>query len=263
MASYHLCHLYHTEKKFQDYRTVNGKRYNDEWEQTIVWINDIHHNLKLFDETLYTCVDIISQFLVKTENMLESNYFGVFMLDGHYLKLISITCLWISSKIHDVKMIDLDTFTTVSNKIFSHLDFIKTEIRILQVINFNLLIPNSLNFLQQFLKDEIVKQKEILSYYISECQLQHSDMTIFLPSFIATASICIAQKSHVVRTKHSVSIVLKKPSKTELKKKYNDTTAENCLNLIICVFKCYDNAIQNTTHEHNSIRTKYTNFFLH
>jgi hypothetical protein len=105
--------------------------------QMLEWIENVCIYLNLSDDTLYTTIEIYDEVLKKFFYNLSNDDFV----------LIGLTCIFISSKLHEGKTINIDfLLKAIVHGKFERDDLLMTELLILKTLNFRIPINYFLSF---------------------------------------------------------------------------------------------------------------------
>ncbi|ESO94546.1 hypothetical protein LOTGIDRAFT_55691, partial [Lottia gigantea] len=149
----------------------------------INWINKVHRQLALNQDTLFLTVNIIDRILA----------FKRIPADG--LQLLGLTCLLLASKQEEVTPPEIQELFEVSNTTFNREELKTLERHILMAIGFDLFIPTSQYFLEHFaticlsktsgFENDKLREARALSRCMLELSLQDYDLCQFRPSLMA------------------------------------------------------------------------------
>lgn len=115
------------------------------------WMLEVFHSFKSNEETIFCAVKILDKYIWKTEDLLKNE-------DIH---LIGIVCMYLASKTYDIVPIQMNNLThLVGHDIFEQKTIKEMEKKILKTINFDLITPNTYEFIQFLLYDFYINNKE-------------------------------------------------------------------------------------------------------
>lgn len=115
------------------------------------WMLEVFHSFKSNEETIFSAVKILDKYIWKTEDILKNE-------DIH---LIGIVCMYLASKTYDIVPIQMNNLThLVGHDIFEQKSIKEMEKKILKTINFDLITPNTYEFIQFLLYDFYINNKE-------------------------------------------------------------------------------------------------------
>ena len=115
------------------------------------WMLEVFHSLNSNEETIFCAVKIMDKYIWKSEEILKSE-------DIH---LIGIVCIYIASKTYDMVPIQMNSLIhLVGHDMFDQNCIKKMEKKIIKTINFDLMCPNTYEFIQFILYDFYSNNKE-------------------------------------------------------------------------------------------------------
>lgn len=105
----------------------------------IDWIVDLHLKFKMFPETLFSVVMIIDKYLMKKQMNKEN------------LQLLGATAFFIASKYEETYSVpEIKELVHLSANAFTKNDVLRLEADIIQTLDFNLIMNNTLKFMEPF-----------------------------------------------------------------------------------------------------------------
>lgn len=115
------------------------------------WMLEVFHSLNSNEETIFCAVKIMDKFIWKSEEILKSE-------DIH---LIGIVCIYIASKTYDMVPIQMNSLIhLIGHDMFDQNCIKQMEKKIIKAINFDLMCPNTYEFIQFILYDFYSNNKE-------------------------------------------------------------------------------------------------------
>ena len=102
----------------------------------IDWIVEIHLKLNLKIETLYQTIWIIDSFL------------SIKLIEKSKFQLLGISALLISCKINEIYYPSITNFIKLTDNTYKKEELIKMEDDVLQILEYNVLTPTSIQFYQ-------------------------------------------------------------------------------------------------------------------
>lgn len=115
------------------------------------WMLEVFHSFKSNEETIFGAVAIMDKYIWKTEETLKSE-------DIH---LIGIVSMYLSSKIYDHYPIQMSKMIhIVGHDLFDQRTIKEMEQKIIKTIDFEVMTPNSYEFIQFLLYDLYLNNKE-------------------------------------------------------------------------------------------------------
>ena len=222
----------------------------------IDWIIDIHYKFKFTDETLYMTVYIIDRYLSHNINNKRS-----LKIDKNNLQLLGITALLIACKHEEIDIPKINDFIYISDNIYTKNDVVNMEYHLLNLLNFNLLVPSPIKFYEYLaINFGFDKKQFYMGKYLMESFLLDVKYIKYNSSLIACACVYIVMK--FFKYKYYKEIYEQKFYNLDeedfkeikaSKKKYNEINVKECAK-DICML--VDN-IQNT--KYKSCFKKFSN----
>ncbi len=147
------------------------------------WIVDVHIRFKLLPETLFLTVNLIDRYLEKEQ------------VDKQNLQLVGVTATLVASKYEEIYPPEVKDFVYITDNAYTSEDILRTEQKMLQILEFNLNIPSSNRFLQRYTKQMgCEKRTGQLAQYLLELSLVEAGMLKYPPSVAAAAALYLANK---------------------------------------------------------------------
>lgn len=145
------------------------------------WLVEVCDEYKLSRDTLHLAVNYIDRFLSRM------------MVARARLQLVGTAAMFLASKYEEIYPPEANEFVYVTDDTYSKSQVLRMEHLILKVLNFNLVVPTALTFLDFFLKksnaDSKVKQ---LSNYILDLTLLDLKFRVHAPSVVAASAYALA-----------------------------------------------------------------------
>ncbi|KAK7085366.1 G2/mitotic-specific cyclin-B2, partial [Halocaridina rubra] len=111
------------------------------------------------------------------------------------LQLVGVTAMFIASKYEEMYCPKIGDFSYVTDKAYTKLEIRKMEVKILNVINFNVSYPLPLHFLRRNGKaGSVDATQHTLAKYLMEMCLTEYSMVHLKPSIMAAAALCLSLK---------------------------------------------------------------------
>ncbi|KAM4708934.1 G2/mitotic-specific cyclin-B1-like [Discoglossus pictus] len=149
----------------------------------IDWLVQVHLKFKLLQETMSMTVGILDRFL-------QAN-----PVPKKLLQLVGVTAMFIACKYEEMYPPMIGDFAFVTDHTYTKAQIINMEMQILRVLQFDIGRPLPLHFLRRASKiAEVDSAQHTLSKYFIELVMVDYDMVHILPSQVAAASFCLAQK---------------------------------------------------------------------
>ncbi|CAF1249681.1 unnamed protein product [Didymodactylos carnosus] len=158
------------------------------------WLIEVADEYKLFDETLFLCVQYVDRFL-STVNVTRSK-----------LQLLGTTCMYLAAKYEEMCPPALEEFSFITDNTYDTKHILRMEQIVMKMLNFSLSGPTSYIFLQHYLslmKSDIVLDDNVekwkcfqllSSYLITLTLLQDQPYCNYRSSIIAASCLCLALK---------------------------------------------------------------------
>nr|XP_002125998.2 cyclin-A2 [Ciona intestinalis] len=145
------------------------------------WLVEVADEYKLHTETTHLAVNYIDRFL---------SHMAV--LRGK-LQLVGAAAMFIAAKFEEIYPPDVGEFVYITDDTYTKKQVLRMEHLILKVLNFDVAVPTSNQFLKRYLKSAGADKKtEFLAQFLCELALVEFDCTQYLPSMIAASSVCLA-----------------------------------------------------------------------
>uniref|UniRef100_UPI00398F7AAA G2/mitotic-specific cyclin-B1 n=1 Tax=Pristiophorus japonicus TaxID=55135 RepID=UPI00398F7AAA len=149
----------------------------------IDWLVQVQRKFQLLQETLYMTVSIIDRFLQDNPVTKSS------------LQLVGVTAMLVASKYEEMYPPEIGDFVYVTDNTYTTAAIREMERKILQKLDFSLGRPLPLHFLRRSSKiAEVSSEHHTLAKYLMELTVVDYEMMHYLPSQIAAAAFCLAQK---------------------------------------------------------------------
>ena len=149
------------------------------------WLIDVHLKFKLLPETLFLTINIIDRYL------------SIRDINRKYLQLLGICSMFIACKYEEIYWPEIKSFIYMTDNAYEKNQMINMENDILKVLEFNIVIPSSLRFLEiykQYLKFD--NKFFFLCRYLIEVALIDYKLIKYKPSFIASSAVFIGLKMY-------------------------------------------------------------------
>jgi len=147
----------------------------------IDWLVEVADEYKLHTESLHLAVNYIDRFLSQMA-----------VLRGK-LQLVGAAAMFLAAKYEEIYPPDVGEFVYITDDTYTKKQVLRMEHLILKVLNFDIAVPTSVEFVKRYLKAaDADKRTEHLTYYLCELALIEFDCIQFVPSKIAAAATCLA-----------------------------------------------------------------------
>ena len=151
-------------------------------ETAVKWMFKIHREYKMARDTLFQAVAYLN------------GVFGNRNVKIAELQLVTVTCLWMASKMEEGSIPKLDDMCAICSDHFTQDDFVRCEREVLVALGFRLNYPTSMFFLRRLL-DVIDADDEIreVSKFFCELSLISIMFLDYYPDLIALAAVCLGK----------------------------------------------------------------------
>lgn len=151
-------------------------------ETAVKWIFRIQAQYQMSNDALYEAVSYLNTILSKSP------------VRKSQLQLITVTCIWMASKIEERSVPKLEDLSTMCSNQYGTDDFIKCERKLLRILDFRLSFPTSKFFLRRLL-DSIDAEQQIIEVadFFCDLSLMPLDFVDFSPNVIAFAAVCLGK----------------------------------------------------------------------
>ncbi|KAF0988400.1 hypothetical protein HZS_6487 [Henneguya salminicola] len=154
----------------------------------VEWMADVSHGCQHSPETLFMAVNYLDRFMSIKKVILDE------------FQLIGITCLFISSKLNDVNLPQINEFVYVTENLYTRDNIIDTEKEIISALEFQLVVPTLLFFAELYfsyfknlfvLETQLILLQALCEYTLIDYKLSNS----YYPSILAAAILlrCVHQ----------------------------------------------------------------------
>lgn len=165
--------------------------FNDQTEITprmrtilVDWIVEVHYKYKLHPATLWLCINILDRYLEK--NLIPRNR----------LQLVGITSLFIACKFEEIHAPEVKDCVYLTDSAYQRADILGMESDILNILNYDLLVPTPYHFLTRFLlRIRATDKLKFAAHYAAERNLQEAEILNYTPKTIAASAVYIAIRS--------------------------------------------------------------------
>ena len=162
----------------------NQKDINEQMRAILVdWIIEVHFNYNLKEETLFQTIWMIDTYL-SYENISRNK-----------LQLLGVASLLIACKYNEVFYPTINEFINMTDKAYEIKELLEMEQKILKKLDYNILVPTSLQFYDILSKIfNFDKKQYYLGKYFMESSLIDYNMIFFSSSIIGLSCAYIAAK---------------------------------------------------------------------
>lgn len=149
------------------------------------WLVGVHTQFHLLQETLYTTVAIMDRYL---QEDLE-------IISRKKLQLVGVASMLVAAKYEEIYAPEVKDFVYITDRAYTEQEILRMELRILQVLKFNLGRPLPLHFLRRASKAGGVEAAtHALAKYLVELSLVQYSMVDIEPSRLAAAALALSLK---------------------------------------------------------------------
>ena len=150
----------------------------------INWLNDMHKNMKLRQETLYIAVNLLDRFLERMP------------VKKMYFHLVGIASLWIAIKFEEIDIPHIREFIYITNSNYRRSEIVAMELKMLVTLNFQVTVPSSNTFLTYLChRYKTSEQVNKLAHCLIEIGLLDGSIVAkYLPSKLASSALKLAIK---------------------------------------------------------------------
>lgn len=121
-------------------------------------------------------------------------YLDIVMVKKTQFQLLGATCLHVASKCEDVSYIGVEDLAMCADNVYTSVEVLEMEEKLLNTLNFTLSVPTALDFLNIYERmiPPIQKKTSMLAHYLLELALQEYQFLKFLPSVVAACCLSMA-----------------------------------------------------------------------
>ena len=151
-------------------------------ETAIRWILMVQQEYQMSNDTMYEAVTYLNIILCKSP------------VRKSQLQLVTLTCLWMASKIEERVVPKLEEFSLMCSNQYKIDDFIKCERKLLRLLDFRLSFPTAKFFLRRLL-DSIDAEYQVVDAANFFCDLSLLPIPFldYQPNIIAMAAVCLGK----------------------------------------------------------------------
>ena len=151
-------------------------------ETAVKWILRLQAQYQMSNDALYEAVTYLNTILSKSP------------VRKSQLQLITVTCIWMASKIEERTVPKLEDLSTICSNQYGADDFVKCERKLLRILDFRLSFPTSKFFLRRLL-DSIDAEAQIIEVadFFCDLSLMPLEFVDFPPNVIAFAAVCLGK----------------------------------------------------------------------
>jgi cyclin B len=206
------------------------------------WLLEVHYKFKMHAGSLWLCVNIIDRFLSKEVTMRSK------------LQLVGVVSLLIACKFEEVSPPEVKDCIYITDYAYDKEEVLRMESRILNSINYNLIVPTGYHFLIRYLnRIRASNLTRFLANYYAERNLQESDILNFKSSLVAASCVYLALLQQVMD--------LSRKEKRVWNRALEEETSYSEKDLYLCAYQMITNvseeAITNSKRKLTAAKKKY------
>jgi len=187
----------------------------------IDWLVDVHLRFKLRSETLFLTVNIIDKYLTKAT------------VSRQNLQLLGVTAMFIACKYEEIYAPEIKNFAYITDNSYTKDDILNMERQVLKVLDFNVTMTSSYQFLQRFIEYLDCEEKvKYMAQYLIELALLDCNLLTYKPSIMAAAALYITNR--LVTRKKEWNVKMAK------KTRYTDTELKATIKELMIVMQLAD-----------------------
>ena len=148
----------------------------------IDWLVDVHSQFQLKEESLHLAVRILDEYCAKGEEISKKT-----------LQLVGITCLWMASKYEEIYPPKMKNYVVVTDNTYTQTEIHEMEARILECLNFRILLTTHHQFLSAVLGADIDTNVGSFCRYLIELSLFEMLNTEYKPSVLVLSTLQMSE----------------------------------------------------------------------
>jgi cyclin B len=147
------------------------------------WINEVHHQFNLENETFHMAVSMIDRYLQTVHSTPRK-----------YLQLVGVTALFMASKYEELMPPEIGDFVYVTDDTYSKEQILHMETKMFKALDFQLCKPLPIHFLRRYAKaaGSLADRQYIAAKYFIELACIDYELAKCKPSEIAAASLYLS-----------------------------------------------------------------------
>jgi len=167
-----------------DYLTESGSEVTPRMRSILAdWLIQVHLRFHLLPETLHMTVLLLDRYLQTACKEVSKKE----------LQLVGVSCMFVASKYEEMYAPEIQDFVYITDNAYTKRDILRTEIKVLSALCFDIGRPHSIHFLRRFSKAfDAEPETHTLAKFISELAMVAYGLVHVLPSEIAAASLWLA-----------------------------------------------------------------------
>ncbi|XP_070490165.1 G2/mitotic-specific cyclin-B [Chironomus tepperi] len=147
------------------------------------WINEVHHQFNLENETFHMAVSMIDRYLQAVHNTPRK-----------FLQLVGVTALFMASKYEELMPPEIGDFVYVTDDTYGKEQILQMEMKMFKALDFQLCKPLPIHFLRRYAKaaGSLADRQYIAAKYFIELACIDYELSMIKPSEIAAASLYLS-----------------------------------------------------------------------
>ena len=149
----------------------------------IDWMVSVHQQFELCQETLFLSVNFLDRYLQSEVERTPRDQ----------LQLVGIAAMFLACKLEEIYLPSVEDFVYSTDNAYTEAELRAMEIKMINVLNFNLNSPISLSFLRRYSKaGDVDVLEHTLAKYILELSLLDFGQAALPPSMTAAAALMLS-----------------------------------------------------------------------
>lgn len=213
----------------------------------IDWLVEVHGKYHLQPPVLWSTVNIIDRYLNLKEVARDD------------FQLVGVSALFIANKFEVNPSLTAGDCSYLTNYSCTTKDIVKMEMKILQTLNYELMVPTAYHFLLRFLQGiNASKMVQLMAFYVAEKNLQHMEALIYSPCLFAAGSLYVALHT-LIRKAGTKELVW--TTKLQEESRLNEQQVVHCAKQL--QIRLRENPIPTSKRSLNEIKRKYSTAETH
>ena len=147
------------------------------------WMVSVHQQFELCQETLFLSVNFLDRYLQEEVERTPRDQ----------LQLVGIAAMFLACKLEEIYLPSVEDFVYSTDNAYTEAELRAMEIKMINVLNFNLNSPISLSFLRRYSKaGDVDVLEHTLAKYILELSLLDFGQAALPPSMTAAAALMLS-----------------------------------------------------------------------
>lgn len=155
------------------------------------WINEVHHQFNLENETFHMAVSMIDRYLQTVHSTPRK-----------YLQLVGVTALFMASKYEELMPPEIGDFVYVTDDTYSKEQILQMEMKMFKALDFQLCKPLPIHFLRRYAKaaGSLADRQYIAAKYFIELSCIDYELTKCKPSEVSILFLTVSSSASFVGT---------------------------------------------------------------